>query len=140
MRAWRSATSTRSTTPGTAICAATARCRMPASASASSAHSPTSPASPTCATRSPSREPPATRGIDVYDHPDPHFCPANLTGGNQLYWFDCSPRVGENGHLLRQPGDAQPCGRASALNLLASVGIVYPRPYHALRLPNIDSL
>ena len=35
--AWPSAASTRSTTPGTATCAATARCRTPASASASSA-------------------------------------------------------------------------------------------------------
>jgi tRNA synthetases class II (D, K and N) len=33
-------------------------------ASALSAPSPTSPASPTCATRSPSRAPPATRGIE----------------------------------------------------------------------------
>jgi hypothetical protein len=53
-----------STTPGTATCAATARCRMPASASASSAPSPTSP-TPTSATRSPSRAPPATRGIEA---------------------------------------------------------------------------
>src|SRR5262245_41080184 len=66
-RAWPSAASTRSTTPGTAICAATARCRMPASASASSAPSPTSRASPTSATRSPSRAPPATHGINGSD-------------------------------------------------------------------------
>jgi hypothetical protein len=46
-------------------CAATARYRMPASASASSAPSPTSPACPMCATRSHSRERPATRGIDA---------------------------------------------------------------------------
>ena len=64
-RAWPSAASTRSTTPGTAICAATARCRTPASASASSAPSPTSPASPTSATPSPSRERRGTRGIDA---------------------------------------------------------------------------
>jgi hypothetical protein len=50
---------------GRGICAATARCRTPASASASSAPSPTSPASPTCATRSPSRAPPAALGIDA---------------------------------------------------------------------------
>jgi tRNA synthetases class II (D, K and N) len=63
-RAWRSAASTRSITPGTGICGATARCRTRASASASSAPSPTP--SPTCATRSHSREPPATRSIDAY--------------------------------------------------------------------------
>jgi aspartyl/asparaginyl-tRNA synthetase len=57
-----------STTPGTAICAATARCRKRASASprlSPGAPSPTSPASPMCATRSHSREPPATRSIDA---------------------------------------------------------------------------
>jgi hypothetical protein len=51
------------------ICAATARCRTLASASARlspGAPSPTSPASPTSATRSPSRAPPATRGIDSH--------------------------------------------------------------------------
>ncbi len=58
--------STRSTTPGTATCAATAWCRTPASASASSAPSPTSLASPTFATQSPSRAPPATRGTDAH--------------------------------------------------------------------------
>jgi hypothetical protein len=45
-----------------AICAATARCRTPASASASSAPSPTSTASPMCATLC-SREHPETGGI-----------------------------------------------------------------------------
>jgi tRNA synthetases class II (D, K and N) len=57
-----------STTPGTAICATTARCRTPASAwprLSPGAPSPTSPALPTCATRSDSREPPATRSIDA---------------------------------------------------------------------------
>jgi len=54
---------------GRGICAATARCRTPASASprlSPGAPSPTSPASPTCAARSPSRAPPATRGIDAH--------------------------------------------------------------------------
>ena len=64
-RAWRSAASTRSITPGTAICAAMARCRTPASASASSAPLLMSPASPMCATRSRSRERPDMRDIDA---------------------------------------------------------------------------
>ena len=55
----------RSTTPGTGICAATARCRTPASAWASSAPSPMSPASPTCAMRSRSRERREARGIEA---------------------------------------------------------------------------
>ena len=57
----------------------TAPRRTPASASASSAPSPTSPASPTSATPSPSREPPATRGIDAASAPasrlgEPRLC------------------------------------------------------------------
>jgi len=60
--AWPSAASTRSITPGIAICAATARCRTPAS----SAPSPTSPASPTSATPSPSQGRRETRGIDSH--------------------------------------------------------------------------
>src|SRR6267143_5415564 len=53
---------------GTATCAATARCRTPASASAWSARSPTSPVSPTCATlsRFPGRR--ATRSIRSEGH------------------------------------------------------------------------
>jgi hypothetical protein len=49
----------------TATCAATARCRPPALASASGAPSPTSPASPTCTTPSRSREHQVARGIDA---------------------------------------------------------------------------
>ena len=76
--AWPSAASTGSTTPGTATCAATARCRRPlpnpppqageegVGVSASSAPSPTLPASPTSATPSPSPVPPATHGIEAY--------------------------------------------------------------------------
>jgi len=61
-----SAASTRTITPGTAIYAATARCRMPALASALSAHWPTSPALPMCATRFLSRARRATHDIDSY--------------------------------------------------------------------------
>src|SRR5262245_35801094 len=65
-RVWQSAASTRNTTPGTAIYAATVRCRTQASDWASSARLPTSPASPTCATRFRSRERPGMRGISEY--------------------------------------------------------------------------
>ena len=51
--------------PGTAICAAMARCRTRASAWASSACSPTSRAWRICATSSRSRARPAARGIDA---------------------------------------------------------------------------
>src|SRR5262245_21792682 len=77
MRAWRSAASTRSTTPGTGICAAMARCRMRASGWASSARSRTSPGSPTCATRSRSRERLGTRGIEG-------LCPPNVESKSAL--------------------------------------------------------
>jgi len=74
-----------------AICAAMARCRRPLPNppplagregwGASSAPSPTSPALPTCATRSPSREPPATRNIDratLYALPEDRRSPTVL--------------------------------------------------------------
>ena len=73
-RAWPSAASTRSTTPGTAICAVTAPFRTRASAWASSAPSPTSPALPTCATPSRSRERQATRGTNSSRRCDRRAC------------------------------------------------------------------
>src|SRR4051794_26435841 len=63
--AWPRSASTGKRWAGTAICAATAACRTPASGSASSAPSPTSPASPTCATPFRSHARPATRNTEL---------------------------------------------------------------------------
>jgi len=66
----RNAASTKSTTAGTEIYAATVRCRTRVLASASSAPSLTSRASPMCATRFPSRERPEMPDIDAQDFRD----------------------------------------------------------------------
>src|SRR5262249_47434386 len=67
MHAWRNAASTKSTTIGTEICAATVRCRTRVLASASSAPLLTSRASPTCATRFRSRDRLEMPDIDAQD-------------------------------------------------------------------------
>src|SRR5262245_1259812 len=70
MHAWRNAASTKNTTAGTEICAATVPCRTRVLASASSAPSLTSRASPTCATRFLFRARPEMPDIDAQDFRD----------------------------------------------------------------------
>jgi hypothetical protein len=85
---------------GTAICAATARCRTPASAS--SAPSPTSPVSPTSATQSPSRERRETRDIDP-DCLSARVAPTNCQRPKSPLRPDCNLRLGTLGGRIKRP-------------------------------------
>src|SRR5262249_30655493 len=111
-----SAASTRSTTAGTAICAATAPSRTRASGWASSAPSPTSPALPMCATPSRSRGPPATRGTESAGRPIAgglqHPASATLTIYTDFVCYS-SAAAGQKNHNSRSAERIQSAAVAS---------------------------